>query len=94
MSLIIHPGAVFVAVAVRAATGVHVAVAVDGGGVVALLLLRLRRLCDALAQRVVVRRARSEEEAKVAKSEHLKFRFEWRCLCDYDFIQFQSKEQV
>ena len=65
VSLIIHPGAVFVAVAVRAATGVHVAVAVDGGGVVA-LLLRLRRLCDALAQRVVVRRARSEEEPKVA----------------------------
>ena len=66
-------GAVFVAIAVRAAACVHVAVVVDDGVVLALLRPLQIILLDALAERVVVRRALGEEEAEVAQSEHLKF---------------------
>ena len=68
-------GAVFVAIAVRAAACVHVAVVVDDGVVVLALLrpLQIIVLLDALAERVVVRRALGEEEAEVAQSEHLEF---------------------
>ena len=74
MALVYCLGAVFVAIAVRAAACVHVAVVVDDGVVLALLRpLQIIVLLDALAERVVVRRALGEEEAEVAQSEHLKF---------------------
>ena len=74
MALVYCLGAVFVAIAVRAAACVHVAVVVDDGVVLGLLRpLQIIVLLDALAERVVVRRALGEEEAEVAQSEHLKF---------------------